>query len=248
MEEAEERFSKLKRMAAIRDVRHELEPYLEVEALAPRVRKVFERLEQGEDPSALEVEIKDIKREYKEEYFLSQLTDTLVSAKPMEVKRAPILKAVADTPLAEKKSMEVEDLFLLSKRDYRLIHHVTNREITEEEKKEVFKELKAVRSFIRHSGQFKPGELNIIKFEDKISLIQDGQTAMLAMVVKGDVNIWAKKLMNKVLGMIEKEEGDVLRTWDGDPSKVPVSKKNMTALMYACMRLGNKQNPQKPSQ
>ncbi|GEM_PF-4404307 len=245
VDEIVSRFEELKRKMRVRDIKHELEPLLEVESLADRVRGVLEKLESGVDPDELDVEIKDIRREYKEDFFLSQLRETIEKAKPMEVKRAPVLRAVADSPLAEKKPMQVEDIFLLSRKDYRLIHHVTQRKVTEENRKEVFGELKAIRSFVRHNEKFRPGDLNIIKFGDKIALIQDGQYSLLAMVVKGDVNIWAKKLMSRVLQMTEAEEGPAIASWDGDPSKLPVSRKNLVALLYATLRLGEIGNKQK---
>ncbi|MFO8083724.1 MAG: hypothetical protein R6U27_05340, partial [Desulfobacterales bacterium] len=94
----------------------------------------------------------------------------------METKKAASLKKV-ESPLAEKKSMVVEDLFLLHTGNYRLISHVTNRKVDDETKKEIFSELKMLRSFMRHNSKYRPGELNVLRFSDKTALIDAGDNA-----------------------------------------------------------------------
>ncbi|MCK4717124.1 MAG: hypothetical protein KAT70_00535, partial [Thermoplasmata archaeon] len=242
--EIQTKYAELKNAAASRDVKHELLPLAEIGSLAPRVNAVISKIEAGQYDDAVKVEIADIKQAYKEDFFLSQMAEQIADAPPMPVKKAAVLKKVIDAPEGEKKAMEVEDLFLFHKEEYRLIHHLTNRTVGDAEKQEVFSELKALRSFVRHNPKFKADELNIIKFGEKIALIQQGDNSLLTVVVRGDVNVWAKKLIGKVLTMIEKEESSVLRSWDGDSAKLPGAKKNMTALMYACVRLGT----QAPSQ
>ncbi|MDG6220586.1 MAG: helix-hairpin-helix domain-containing protein [Candidatus Thermoplasmatota archaeon] len=238
VDEIKAMFSALKGHAASRNVRYEIAHLAEIESLAPQVNKVLAKLDAGQYDETVKIEIADIKRAYKEDFFLSQMAEQISAAPPMEVKKATALTKVIETPVAEKKPMHVEDLFLLHKEDYRLIHHLTNRTIGDQEKQEVFTELKALRSFVRNNERFKPDELNIIKFGDKIALLQQGDQTLLTVVVRGDVNIWAKKLIGKVLAMIEKDEIQALKGWDGDASKLPGAKKNMTALMYACVRLG----------
>ena len=238
MEDIRKRFQVLKNKADLRDAIHELKPLEELESLAPRVRAVLSRVEAGEDLESLRVEIAEIKRAYKEDFFMSQFAEQISAAPPIRVKKAPALKKVLATPEAQKTPMEVEDIFLLHKKDYRLINHVTNRVIGDQEKTELLKELKAIRSFVRHNDRFRPAELNIIKLGEKVVLLQQGDHTMLSVVVRGDVNVWAKKLIGKVLDIIEDEEKDRLGMWAGDPEQLPSVKKNITALMYACARLG----------
>ena len=233
IKQIEREYALIKKAAEIRDVDYELRK-LAVPGLKDRVEEVRAKLR---DPSKLEevkIDLKDLQRDYKENYFLEQLSQEMAPTPPMEKKT---IKELQKKEVAAK--MVVDDLFLLYKKDLKLISHHTTRVLSKEERKLLLTQLQTIRSFIKMGKSYKSGMLNIIKYNGKFVFVLEGKYVIMALSAHGRVEKWAGKLMEKVIGLIEKEDQEVLKNWDGDVSKIKSEAKNMKALLYVSSKLSN---------
>jgi len=229
----EREYALIKKAAEIRDVDYELKK-LAVPGLKERVEEARAKLR---DPSKLEevkIDLKDLQRDYKEDYFLEQLSHEMAPAPPMEKKT---IKELQKKDTAGK--MIVDDLFLLHKKELKLISHHTTRNLSKEERKMLLAQLQTIRSFIKMGKSYKSGMLNIIKYNGKFIFVLEGKYVVMALSAHGRIEKWAGKLMEKVIGLIEKEDQAALKNWDGDVAKVTSEKKNMKALLYVSSKLSN---------
>ncbi len=229
----EREYALIKKAAEIRDVDYELKK-LAVPGLKERVEEARAKLR---DPSKLEevkIDLKDLQRDYKEDYFLEQLSQEMAPTPPMETKTIKELQK-KDT----SAKMIVDDLFLLHKKDLKLISHHTTRNLSKEERKMLLAQLQTIRSFIKMGKSYKSGMLNIIKYNGKFIFVLEGRYVVMALSAHGRIEKWAGKLMEKVIGLIEKEDEKALKNWDGDVSKITSEKKNMKALLYVSSKLSN---------
>jgi len=235
IKQIEREYALIKKAAEIRDIDYELKK-LAVPGLKERVEEVRAKLR---DPSRLEevkIDLKDLQRDYKENYFLEQITKEMAPTPPMEK------KTIKEFQKKEKGGkMVVDDLFLLYKKDLKLISHHTTQKLSSEERKKLLAQLQTIRSFIKMGKSYKSGMLNIIKYRDKFIFILEGKYVIMALSAHGSIEKWAGRLMEKVIGLIEKEDEAALKNWDGDVNKITSEKKNMKALLYVSAKLSKRE-------
>ncbi|MCK5039311.1 MAG: hypothetical protein KAS16_09455, partial [Thermoplasmata archaeon] len=176
----------------------------------------------------------DLKKDYKEAYFEDGIEAMVVTTdeKPKAKVKKPVPAGNGKIP------MEVKDIFLLY-RDGKFISHHTARVVPKEEQEQLFADLKTGRNYLK-SPNYKPQKLNVISVNGRKILVQGGKYTVIIMVVAGDVNPWTEKIISKVQGLLEKEDGQALVKWNGDVASLKSAGKYMTALLYACMKLSKK--------
>jgi hypothetical protein len=227
----------LKKKIKVRDVAYELDG-LVIPSTKARVEAVKKKLADNPDlVEELSLEVADIRREYKEGFFLQGVQAESAPREPIVTKKIETAKP-ADKPL---KPMVVTDIFLLYK-DGKFISHHTTRVASRDEQTEIFADLRTSRNYIR-SPKYVPGRLNIVTLNGKKILVQSGKDVIVVLVMNGDVNPWTERIVGKVVNLMEREDGPALANWNGDVGALRSAGKYMTALLYACMKLAKGGQP-----
>jgi hypothetical protein len=236
LEEIQSKFTALKRKSKVRDMMYDLDG-LVLPSTKARVESLKKKLAENPDlaDSSAE-ELADIKREYKEAYFLEGVQ---AETKPRE----PIVTKKVETAKPEKplSPMVVSDIFLLYK-DGKFISHHTTRVASRDEQTEIFADLRTSRNYVR-SPKYVAGRLNVITLNGKKILVQSGKNVIVVLVMSGDLNPWTERIVGKVVNLLEKEDGPALANWTGDVAALRSAGKYMTALLYACMKLAKGGQP-----
>ncbi len=231
LENIEYEFTKLQSAKRVEEIKKELDGMV-LDSLKERVEETRALLDDPDNLEEVEDRLVDLKKDYKEAYFEDGVESMVVTtdAKP---------KAKAKKPAGNgKRPMEVKDIFLLYK-DGKFISHHTARVVPKEEQEQLFADLKTGRNYLK-SPNYKPQKLNVISINGRKILVQGGKYTVIIMVVAGDVNPWTEKIIAKVQGLLEKEDGPALTKWNGDVASLKSAGKYMTALLYACMKLSKK--------
>jgi hypothetical protein len=219
----------LKKKIKVRDMVYDLDG-LSLPSTKARVEAAKKKLaENPEMADQMDVEIADIRREYKEAYFLEGVQADAKPREPIVTKKVESAK-VSDRPL---NPMVVSDIFLLY-RDGKFISHHTTRVAS--------RDLRTSRNYIR-SPKYVAGRLNIVTLNGKKILVQSGRNVVVVLVMTGDVNPWTERIVGKVVNLLEKEDGAALANWSGDVAALRSAGKYMTALLYACMKLAKGGQP-----
>jgi hypothetical protein len=227
----------LQKKVKARDMMYDLDG-LVLPSTKARVEAAKKKLAENPDlVDEMQVEVADIRREYKEAYFVEGVQADSAPREPIVTKKVEAAKA-PDKPL---NPMLVSDIFLLY-RDGKFISHHTTRTTTRDEQSEIFADLRTSRNYIR-SPKYVAGRLNIVTLNGKKILVQSGKNVVVVLVMKGDVNPWTERIVGKVVNLLEKEDGAVLANWNGDAASLRSSGKYMTALLYACMKLAKGGQP-----
>jgi hypothetical protein len=236
LEDVKSKFSVLKIKIKARDLKYELDG-MSLPSLKSRIEMMKKKLD--EDPSYVDragSELTDIKREYKEAFFLEGVQ---AEAKPRE----PILTKKVEG-LKEQKPLNpmlVSDIFLLYK-DGKFVSHHTTRVATRDEQTEIFADLRTSRNYIR-SPKYVLARLNVVALNGKKILVQGGKHIIIVLVMTGDVNPWTERIVGKVIALLEKEDAAALANFAGDVTSLRSAGKYMTALLYACMKLAKGGQP-----
>jgi hypothetical protein len=236
LEETKGQFSLLKNKIKARDMSYELDGMV-ISTTKSRVEALKKKL--ADDPAYIdsaENEFSDIKREYKEGFFLAGVQ---ADAKPRE----PIVTKKVESLRAEKLAnpMIVSDIFLLYK-DGKFISHHTTRVASREEQTEIFADLRTSRNYLR-SPKYVATRLNIITLNGKKILVQGVKQVIIVLVMTGDVNPWTERIVSKVIALLEKEDAAALANFSGEVASLRSAGKYMTALLYACMKLAKGGQP-----
>ncbi|MBI5001035.1 MAG: hypothetical protein HZB92_05855 [Euryarchaeota archaeon] len=239
MQDIQGGFETLKRKARARDMSSELDG-ITLPALKERVERLKANL--TSDVSRMEeyeTELADIRRIFKEQFFTESV------AVEIEKEPAPKLQeAATKKPERPAEPMIVNDIFLIHK-DGKFISHHTTRTTGREEQTEIFSDLRTVRNYLK-SPKYMPRRLNVINLNQKKIVVLSGNYLVVMLTVTGDVNPWTDRIVGKVINLMEREDEPALRTFAGDPSSVKSAGKYMTALLYACVRLGKGGNGAPP--
>ncbi len=229
-EEASAKFEELKFKQKTVSIHNELDKMV-LPAMKEKVAEMRARLDAMEDLDVLEEDMRELRRDYKEAYAEEGVMANVVSADPVETKKPAASK--------EKKTpMIVKDIFLLYK-DGRFISHHTNRVVSKDQQKLLFADLKTGRNFLR-SPKYIPQKLNAIPVENRNILVQSGKFTVVIMITEGAVDPWTERIVLKVLTLMEKEDAQELRVWNGEVASLKNSGKYMQALLFACMKLSKK--------
>ena len=231
-EEATARFEELKFKQKATAIHKELDEMV-LPAMKERVSQMKARLDAQEDIDAIEEDMKELRRDYKEAYAEESVMATVAS-----VDSASTGSKTPAAPKGKKVPMIVKDIFLLYK-DGRFISHHTNRVVSKDQQKVLFADLKTGRNFLR-SPKYIPQKLNVIPVEKRHILIQSGKFTVVIMITEGSVDPWTERIITKVLTLMEKEDAQNLRAWNGEVSSLKSSGKYMQALLFACMKLSKK--------
>ncbi len=237
VEDIKAKLALLKKKVKARDVLYDLDG-LVLPSTKARVEAAKKRLTENPDlVDEMAVEIADIRREYKEAYFVEGVQADSKPREPIVTKKVESARA----PDKPANPMLVSDIFLLY-RDGKFISHHTTRATSRDEQSEIFADLRTSRNYIR-SPKYVAGRLNIVTLNGKKILVQSGKNVVVVLVMKGDVNPWTERIVGKVVNLLEKEDGPVLANWSGDVAALRSSGKYMTALLYACMKLAKGGQP-----
>lgn len=228
-EEASRKFQELMFKQKAVSIREELDGMV-LPVMKERVDRMRARLDAMDDLESIEEEMKELRRDYKEAYAEEGVMAHVASGKP----ESP----GSSGPREKKKPMIVKDIFLLYK-DGRFISHHTNRVISKDQQKVLFADLKTGRNFLR-SPKYIPQKLNVIPVEKRHILVQSGKFTVVIMITEGTVDPWTERIITKVLTLMEKEDAQELRAWNGEVSSLKSSGKYMQALLFACMKLSKK--------
>jgi len=236
LEEIKSKFEALKKKSKVRDVMYDLDG-LVLPSTKARVESLKKKL--TENPELVDSsadELADIRRDYKEAYFLEGVQE---ETKPRE----PIVTKKVETAKPEKplSPMVVSDIFLLYK-DGKFISHHTTRVASRDEQTEIFADLRTSRNYLR-SPKYVAGRLNVVTLNGKKILVQSGKNVVVVLVMSGDLNPWTERIVGKVVNLLEKEDGPALANWNGDVAALRSAGKYMTALLYACMKLAKGGQP-----
>jgi len=229
IEEAAAKFEELKFKQQSVSIRDELDKMV-LPAMKEKVAQMKARLDAMEDLAAIEEDMKELHRDYKEAYAEEGVMAHVISDEPAPSKSA--------APQGKKVPMIVKDIFLLYK-DGRFISHHTNRVVSKDQQKVLFADLKTGRNFLR-SPKYIPKKLNVIPVEKRHILVQSGNFTVVIMITEGAVDPWTERIITKVLGLMEKEDAQELRVWNGEVASLKSSGKYMQALLFACMKLSKK--------
>lgn len=230
-EEATAKFEELKFKQKTVSIHDELDKMV-LPAMKERVAEMKARLDAMEDLNSIEKDMKELHRDYKEAYAEEGVMAHVVSDDPAPEKAAP------GGPKGKKAPMIVKDIFLLYK-DGRFISHHTNRVVSKDQQKVLFADLKTGRNFLR-SPKYIPQKLNVIPVEKRHILVQSGKFTVVIMITEGAVDPWTERIVTKVLTLMEKEDANALRAWNGEVASLKSSGKYMQALLFACMKLSKK--------
>ncbi len=230
VKEAEKQFDKIKKMIYVKDLESELDSMMSVEELKERIEEIKARLKNIDEVEKIEDDIKDLRREFKESYALAEFVE-MIDERPRAVKKIK----VTEEEQKSKHPMEINDIFVFSANG-KFLGHKTARK-GKIDKKNLMEKLNLVKNLVKND-RFSPGVLIKVPKEGKILLIQKGKLVAIGMMVSGDVHRLIGKLLKKGIGMIEKEDEDAIKNWDGSKSSLIHLQKNMNAIMYAAMKLG----------
>jgi len=236
LDETKSKYSTLKKKIKARDIAYELDG-LVLPSTKAKVEALKKKL--ADNPGyvdSVEAEMADIKREYKEAFFLEGVQAEAKPREPIVTKKVGSLK-----PEKPANPMNVSDIFLLYK-DGKFISHHTTRVASREEQTEIFADLRTSRNYLR-SPKYVVGRLNIITLNGKKILVQGGKSVIIVLVMTGDVNPWTERITGKVIALLEKEDAAALANFSGDVASLRSAGKYMTALLYACMKLAKGGTP-----
>ncbi|MCK5024623.1 MAG: hypothetical protein KAR56_03300 [Thermoplasmata archaeon] len=228
-EDAAVKFKELKLKQKAICIHNELDKMV-LPAMKEKVAEMKARLDAMEGMDTIEADMKELCREYKEAYAEEGIMAHVSSGEPAPAKPA--------APKGKKANMIVKDIFLLYK-DGRFISHHTNRVVSKDQQKVLFADLKTGRNFLR-SPKYVPHKLNIIPVEKRHILVQSGKFTVAIMITEGAVDPWTERIVMKVLTLMEKEDAQELRAWNGEVASLKSSGKYMQALLFACMKLSKK--------
>lgn len=230
VKEVEKGFEKIKKMVRARDMEAELDSMMAVEELKDRIEALKARLKNIDELDSVEEEMKDLRREFKESYILSEFVE-MIEEKPRTVKKIKVIEE-------EQKSrhpMEIKDLFVFSG-EGKFLGHKTARK-GKIDKKQLIEKLNIARDFVKNE-RFSPGVLIKVPKDGETLLVQKGNFVALGMIVTGETHRLTGKLMKKGIEMIEKDNEDALKNWNGKASSLLRMKKDMNAIIYAAIKLG----------
>ena len=229
-EEATAKFQELKFKQKSVSIHDELDKMV-LPAMKEKVAEMKARLDAMEELDVIEEDMRELRRDYKEAYAEEGIMAHVVSDG-----QAPAKSPTA--PKGKKTPMIVKDIFLLYK-DGRFISHHTNRVVSKDQQKILFADLKTGRNFLR-SPKYIPQKLNVIPVEKRHILVQSGKYTVVIMITEGAVDPWTERIVTKVLTLMEKEDANDLRAWNGEVASLKSSGKYMQALLFACMKLSKK--------
>lgn len=230
VKEAEKELKKIKDMVRAKDLELELDSMMVVEELKPKILELKEKLKDIKNVDKIEEEIKDLRREFKESYFVAEFVE-MIEEKPRAVKKIKVTEEVEKT----SNPMKVMDLFVFSNTG-KFLGHKTARE-GKIDKKAIIERLNMARDFVKKK-EFAPGVLIKVPKEGEILLMHKGNFVAVGIIISGTPHRLIGKLLKKGVGMIESEDAKAIKNWDGSRESLMHLKKNMDAIMYAAIKLG----------
>lgn len=231
VKEAEKELKKIKDMVRAKDLEVELDSMMVVEELKPKILELKEKLKDIKNLKKVEEDIKDLRREFKESYFVAEFVE-MIEEKPRAVKKIKVTEEVEKT----STPMKVLDLFVFSNTG-KFLGHKTAR-TGKVDKKAIIERLNMARDFVKNE-KFAPGVLIKVPKGGEILLLHKGNFVAVGIIISGTPHRLIGKLLKKGVGMIESEDAEAIKNWDGSRESLMHLKKNMDAIMYAAIKLGD---------
>ncbi len=239
VKEAEKQLKNIKKLVKAKDLEVELDSMMVVEDLKPKIMEMKEKLKDVKNLDKIEEEIKDLRREFKESYFVAEFIE-MIEEKPRAVKKIKVTEEVQKTA----NPMEVLDLFVFSNTG-KFLGHKTARK-GKIDKKSIIERLNMARDFVKNE-RFSPGVLIKVPKEGETLLMHKGNFVAVGIIISGIPHRLVGKLLKKGVEMIERENESVVKHWDGSKKSLMHLKKNMDAIMYAAMKLGDEMKMEETS-
>lgn len=130
-------------------------------------------------------------------------------------------KPFADVVLANSVLYRVEQVFLIHRATGLLLVHKTAPGVVAKDADMVSGMLTAIGDFARDSFQEgAEGELSTVQVGELRIWVRHGQHATLAAVVRGIAPPDLKNLLDRSLSLVERDFGEQLENYDGDPSRI----------------------------
>lgn len=230
VKEAEKQLEKIKKLVKAKDFEVELDSMMVVEELKPKILEIKEKLKDLKNLDKVEEDIKDLRREFKESYFVAEFVD-MIEEKPRAVKKIKVTEEVQKSA----HPMEILDLFVFANTG-KFLGHKTARK-GKIDKKAIVERLNMARDFVKDS-RFSPGVLIKVPKGDETLLLHKGDFISVGIIISGVPHRLIGKLLKKGVHMIETEDSDAIKNWDGSRESLLHLKKNMDAIMYAAKKLG----------
>jgi hypothetical protein len=230
VKDAEKELEKIKKLVRIKDLEVELDSMMVVEELKPKIMEIKKKLKDVKNLDEIETEIKDLRREFKESYFVAEFIET-IEEKPRAVKKIKVTEEVEKT----SNPMVVLDLFVFSNSG-KFLGHKTARK-GKIDKKSIIERLNMARDFVKNE-KFAPGVLIKVPKGGETLLLHKGNFVAVGIIISGTPHKLVGKLLKKGVGMIESEDAEAIKNWDGSRASLLHLKKNMDAIMYAAIKLG----------
>ena len=231
LKESEKQLEMIKRMVKAKDMENELKSMMSVEGLRKKAENVKKMLKDLDNLEKAEEELKDLRREFKEEYFVSEFVE-MIEEKPREVKKIKI----TEEKQKSRRPMQVLDLFIFAKGGKFLGHKTSRKGMTD--RKELVEKLNIARDFVKNE-QFRAGVLIKVPKGGETLLLHKGELVSIGILISGEPHKLTGKLLKKGAEMIEKENAPVITGKEKSDEAMKHLKKNMGALMYAAMKLGD---------
>ena len=233
---AENYFEKVKKLIHAKDLEVELDTMMSVDSLRGRAEDLKKDLQDPDNIDDVEEQMKDLRREFKEEYALNQFME-LIDEKPREVKRIKVTEEVRKT----SNPMVVKDLFVFTSSGKYIATKTVRPDAKDPQvKKGIIEKLNKAKEIIGNPNVSTGMSLKI-PAGDETLLVHKGEHVAIGLIISGVPHKLTGKLLKKGVGMMEREDADAIAKWSPGQKKVnlPHVKKNMNAIMYAAMKLGD---------
>ena len=228
----EESFGDLMNKIQVRDLRYELED-LKTPQLEARIDQVIKKLNETMDVNAVTDEVGDVKREYQENFFVSEFVkdaDDMIKRETVQVKHE-----VSKIP---SKKMPIDDIYLFhGPKKMLLIKWYRHKESPDRGATGARNMVSEIRDYVRNQKSMKPRMVVKTKASDgKDIYITRGKTLLLAAPVSGELSEYGKKVLVNSINLIENVDGEALKTWNRKMGEPEYLEKVMKALLLLSLR------------
>ncbi len=233
VKKAENYLERVKKLIHAKDLEVELNSMMSIESLKPKADELLEDLKDPDNIDDVEEAMKDLRREFKEEYALNQFME-LIDEKPREVKRIKVVEEVRKT----SNPMMVKDLFVFTSTG-KFMGHKTARKGAIDKKKLIGK-LNEAREIIKNENISAGMSVKIPSEGEELLIVHKGAHVSAGLIISGKPHKLVGQLLKKGVEMMEHEDAEAIAAWSPKEKKptLPHLKKNMNAIMYAALKLG----------
>ncbi|MFO8110409.1 MAG: helix-hairpin-helix domain-containing protein [Thermoplasmata archaeon] len=230
--EWEEGFKELMNKIDVRNIKYELED-MKTPQLEDRINRLIKHLNETMDIAAVQNEVEDIKREYQENFFVSELIKEANDKTQRET-----VKVKQDVKKMPSKTMAIDDIYLFhGPKNMQLIKWYKHKYTPDRGTTGSRNIVNDIRNFVRSENKLRPRLVMKVESSDGTDIfLTRGKTLLLAATVSGELSEYGKKVLVNSINLIEKVDGETLKNWsrtDGEPEYL---QKVMKALLLLSLR------------